>query len=286
MIKVRWIYHVPRNLPGGFILGTNDPNMTNLIGGSKSTGVFKVLWSEPKGATGTEITMRANGEDAHQKIRRFVVVINCPGHSLCIPILTYGGQGTTKRGVHAADHAIIYTSKKDGPQLMQNEVLYKEPIRMEPIDDSHKLDEASRVNYRKVYTVEHNVKVMFIGDLTKTARAQVIADYNLVHPLLTNSDPETDYTTDRELPGPQQTNHSSTAPSAEQGGMGTQTGPGDSTPRAETHSYTSFGNPQNVLVTSYSNPATSSFQPIVSTYQQPQSDEPPGSAEDYYSPEG
>lgn len=205
--------------------------------------------------------------------------------------MTYGGQGTTKRGVHADDHAIIYTSKDDGPQLMPNEVLYKEPIRMNPISDAHKLDAASRVNYRKVYTVEHNVKVMFIGDLTRAARAQVIADYNLAHPLLMDSNSEPGYTTDREPPGsPQQTYIIPTMANTDQGGMGgaggnsmgIQNTSGDPTPRQDSQQYypnTSYDGSQSVAVASYSTPAISDFQ---TPYQQPRTYEPPG-PEDYYS---
>ncbi len=76
------------------------------------------------------------------------------------------------------------------PQLLDGEILYKEHIRMEPLDNTHNLDPASRVNYRKTYTVEHNLKIMIIGSLTRAVRAQVVTDYNFMHPRL--FDPESD----------------------------------------------------------------------------------------------
>lgn len=41
------------------------------------------------------------------------------------------------------------------------------PICVEPTEPRHRLDVTSRLNYAKVYTVEHNVKVCFIGKIHK-----------------------------------------------------------------------------------------------------------------------
>jgi hypothetical protein len=145
--------------------------------------VFKVLWSEPTGAGGTEITERGGGgkNGAFQKHRRFVIVDTRKGHSICLPILTYGGQGTLKYGVHPEDHAPIYSSRRDGPCLLEGEQPGKEAIRVEVIDLSHKLDPMSRLNYAKLYTVEHNVKVFFIGKIAKSSEQKVVDAYNDVH---------------------------------------------------------------------------------------------------------
>jgi len=80
------------------------------------------------------------------------------------PISTYGGQATKKSGVDARTHAIIFTS--DNPVLLPGETsggLLRPPIRVIPDTRRSKLSEASRLNYGKVYTVEHNVKVEFVG---------------------------------------------------------------------------------------------------------------------------
>lgn len=68
---------------------------------------------------------------------------------------------------------------------------------MEPENSSHKLDPASRVNYAKVYTVEHNVKVQFIGTLTRNAQAQLSVDYNSQHPPIKEIVPEPGYVVHR-----------------------------------------------------------------------------------------
>lgn len=75
--------------------------------------------------------------------------------------MTYNNQGTTKRGVQAEDHAVIYTSR---PVLLEGEnQMTKKPIKVEMYNPRDKLDHASRLNYAKVYTIECNVKVHFIG---------------------------------------------------------------------------------------------------------------------------
>lgn len=63
--------------------------------------------------------------------------------------------------------------------------LTRQPIRMEASSPRHKLDRASRLNYAKIYTVEHNVKVWFIGEVHQESCEHLVADYNEMHPLLT-----------------------------------------------------------------------------------------------------
>ncbi len=62
-----------------------------------------------------------------------------------------------------------------------NERIYRPSIRVEPVDPSHKLDPASRLNYAKLYTVEHNVKVFFIGQVARRSEQQIVTAYNDVH---------------------------------------------------------------------------------------------------------
>jgi hypothetical protein len=152
--------------------------------------VFKVLWSEPVGSGGTEITVQSSyGERTHHKVRRFLIVSERNrGHSICIPILTYGNQGVLKRGVHPEDHAVVYSvysSKLDNrPYILEREkgLMTKHPIRVEVIKEAHKIDPLSRLNYAKLYTVEHNVKVLFIGKVAKNYEQYVKLGYNEAHP--------------------------------------------------------------------------------------------------------
>jgi hypothetical protein len=96
--------------------------------------------------------------------------------------MTYGGRATTKPGVHANDHAIIYT---DRAMLVAGEAdLAKRPIRVKPYSPEHLLEPASRLNYAKVYTVEYNAKVWFIGEIHESSEWLLTAAYNEVHPPL------------------------------------------------------------------------------------------------------
>lgn len=88
-----------------------------------------------------------------------------------------------KKGVHANEHAIIWTDK--APVMFKGEDkkgMTKAPIRVAPFSSRHKLDEASRLNYAKLYTVEYNVKVWFVGRIHQDSEYQLTADYNVEHP--------------------------------------------------------------------------------------------------------
>ncbi|CAG8952547.1 hypothetical protein HYFRA_00009652 [Hymenoscyphus fraxineus] len=144
--------------------------------------VFKVLWSEPMGSTAsgqTEVTnfeeTDTSGQSVSTKMRRFIVIRSGKGHSQCVPILTYGFRGLTKPGVHADEHAIIYT---EYPQVVDGEsVIAKNAIRMVPKTPQDKLNYASRINYAKVYTIEHNIPVKFIGHIAEECQKQFSLDY-------------------------------------------------------------------------------------------------------------
>ena len=70
-----------------------------------------------------------------------------------------------KVGVKVKDHAIVYTGPEgsEPPDLLPGEGITKHALRVEPDDSGEKLDQTSRINFGKTYTVEHNVKVLSIG---------------------------------------------------------------------------------------------------------------------------
>jgi len=120
------------------------------------------------------------GDDITEKMRRFVIIEAKPKHCLCLSIMTYGGRATTKVGVDADSHAIIYTEK---PLLMKGEKeLAKQPIRVKPFSPQYKLEDASRLNYAKAYTVEYDVKVWFIGEVHQDSIWKLIAACNEILP--------------------------------------------------------------------------------------------------------
>jgi hypothetical protein len=86
------------------------------------------------------------------------------------PILTYGNQGVSKEGAVKWKHAIAFTGKKDhepaahaSEQPALREYGMMSPIRVRPRTKQEKLHTMSRINFSKIYTVEHNVKVYDFG---------------------------------------------------------------------------------------------------------------------------
>ncbi|KAH0522029.1 hypothetical protein TsFJ059_005948 [Trichoderma semiorbis] len=135
--------------------------------------IFKVHWSEPQGASfegapsvsGKHEIQNRFGTKFFVGFRRFIVIANDQGHCTCVPILTYGGKACKKKGVKADKHGIIH-ERGSKPRLLDKEPkLGFPPVRVEMKEEGEKLSKESRVNYSKLVTVEHNVKVFFIGSI-------------------------------------------------------------------------------------------------------------------------
>jgi hypothetical protein len=95
------------------------------------------------------------------------------------PIVTYKGQGVTKPGLSQRDreaHTIIHMTDTR-PYCSHEELglITKKPIVVEPSSSDQKLDRMSRVDFNKTYTVEHNVKVMDVGRVSRESLPQLIA---------------------------------------------------------------------------------------------------------------
>jgi hypothetical protein len=85
-----------------------------------------------------------------------------------------------KAGAEPEHHAVIYTGKEPNSE---SENLTKRAIKVEVYNQKEKLDPKSRINYAKVYTIEYNVKVYFVGKVHPEYLHRVIGDYqNTVHP--------------------------------------------------------------------------------------------------------
>jgi len=139
--------------------------------------VFAVLWSEPAGenvdwSDEDDYEIVRYGEKVFTKIRRFVVVREGDRHSTCLPLLTYQGQGTLKRGVKPDDHAAVYAENpknlRSKEKLLAGEKLRKKPFAIFIEDSKEKIDPLTRINFSKIYTVEHNVKALKIGRIPDT----------------------------------------------------------------------------------------------------------------------
>ncbi|PVH81049.1 hypothetical protein DL98DRAFT_398571, partial [Cadophora sp. DSE1049] len=128
--------------------------------------VFKVLWTEPFGndsddETGSVIPSRY-GEKAYTKIRRFVVVRAQKRYSLCIMLNTYNGKGTSKDQIDKDNYAAVYPVGGD-PKACDDYGLSKRPFPIHVEDPKEQISPMSRLNFGRIYTVEHNIKVLKFG---------------------------------------------------------------------------------------------------------------------------
>ena len=138
--------------------------------------VFLVLWVEPMGESAlTNLvpgeSVGSFGERVFSKVRRFVVVREGDTYCTCLAIVHHGNYGIGKSGVEKSDHGIVYTGQVAPEPLLEEaprrgeEGMRPEPIRINSDDPTGKLDAASRLDYRKVYTIEHNIKVKSFGQV-------------------------------------------------------------------------------------------------------------------------
>jgi len=95
-------------------------------------------------------------------------------------------------------HAIIYTSSAPPEEISYEasdgsviwEGLTKEPIKVirEQKDQEGNLDEASRINYAKIFTVEKKVRVLNIGLVHRNSITSLLSS-SIIPPLPEDSKP-------------------------------------------------------------------------------------------------
>jgi hypothetical protein len=133
--------------------------------------VFAILWHENVGQSNQEpgpnvITSQGRfGERVFSHIRRMIVIRDRYGYCWCVGINTYGKRGIAGKRMSAAEsnaHTVAHDSNEDAQCLEGEEAIVKEPIAID-MNPGHTLETASRLNFAKVFTVEHNVKVMPLG---------------------------------------------------------------------------------------------------------------------------
>lgn len=142
----------------------------------KIGGIFKILWFEPHGADPDSVP--------YSSIRRFLIIREprekIAGYCICLPISTNGGQGTLHHRARAKDYALIYTDTKEN-KLLAGETVTKKPIKVLLYNAGEKLEPTSRLNYGKLYTVECNLPVAFIGKVDPQDLSTVLSDFNSVN---------------------------------------------------------------------------------------------------------
>ena len=130
--------------------------------------VFKTLWIEPAGTTSKDTDQRSfhtvgYGQLSYSKVRRFVVIRKRLHSCLCLAISTYSGRGVSKEDGRPQDHAMVYSSSDLIPSPLPQEKITLDAFPIIVEEPSEALGPVSRLDFGKVYTVEHNVKVLRIG---------------------------------------------------------------------------------------------------------------------------
>nr|KAK5451257.1 hypothetical protein LTR18_001276 [Exophiala xenobiotica] len=114
------------------------------------------------------------GVEIFGHVRRMIVCRQRQGYSLCVPISSYGNHGVADKKVGEREkqaHAIVYPYGSAVPRPLSGEPRFeKKPIAINMGHD-HTLTESSRIHFGKCHTVEHNVKVMDIGEVAKDSMA-------------------------------------------------------------------------------------------------------------------
>jgi hypothetical protein len=135
--------------------------------------VFKVLWTEPAGAATAAdpekslfLSQVGFGQMSFTKFRRFIVVRERLHSCLCLPIYTYGGQGAAKPGVRPQNHAVVFVEGGPRPVPAPNEMPGKEAVPIILENQKETLEPMSRIDFSRVYTVEHNLRVLKIGRIS------------------------------------------------------------------------------------------------------------------------
>lgn len=144
--------------------------------------VFATPWHQSLGngqqnnnTTNDWITLDRFQQPILTHIQRMAVVKEGHGFCWCVPINTYNGKGVAKTGFSSSDrlaHAVVYM-KGSPPTTTAEHGMNKRAIAVGPAGLDRKLDMMSRVNFGKVHTIEHNVKVMNIGNI----RGESLADF-------------------------------------------------------------------------------------------------------------
>ena len=153
--------------------------------------VFMTLWSEPAGEPnmGTDLVITSGvtsgmfGERIFSKVRRFVIVREGATYSIAAQIMTYGRRGVAKAAVVKSEHAIVHSGKIPPTALADEEPKRGElgmlpgAIRVDLDTHGDKLDPMSRVNFGRLYTIEHNLKVRSIGIVNRDCIGDLVRGF-------------------------------------------------------------------------------------------------------------
>jgi hypothetical protein len=142
--------------------------------------VFSIMFPELRGINPKDRGKRAKdpnvvigpmGEEIYCHKKRFVVIRQRHGYSICVPINSYQRRGVTQQTEKGA-HSIVYPShQKRAPEPLRGETgMTKEAIAVD-MHDKQTLDPTSRIHFGRPTSIDWNVKVMNVGRVAKSSIA-------------------------------------------------------------------------------------------------------------------
>ncbi|KAL3440298.1 hypothetical protein BJX65DRAFT_314913 [Aspergillus insuetus] len=136
--------------------------------------VFSILWHENDGRDGVSggaIWSSRYTEVIYSTVRHMVVLKAFEQYSWCYTIITHKSR---YRDFDPSKHAVIYMSDTVPEDTSDEPRMVKQPLAVEREGADATLGQQSRLNFGKIYTVEHDVKVAPVGMLSEESLARFV----------------------------------------------------------------------------------------------------------------
>lgn len=154
--------------------------------------VLKVLWDSDRGCLSNDDFGRAweMGLRGRKVVpeQMFVIAETSDVHSIGLMILTYDGMGAGADNVALDEHGIVYTGLspprplwREVPSSPNERPMQSQPICVEMDEPSRKLSTASRINYGKACTIEHDVRVKAVGQVHPDSLQDMLTQWQSVN---------------------------------------------------------------------------------------------------------
>ncbi|KAK3396179.1 hypothetical protein B0T20DRAFT_501438, partial [Sordaria brevicollis] len=139
--------------------------------------IFKTVWFEPFGEFSASARARPAelayhdscpdyndlGEKPYGRFRWFVVIRKHLNHSLCFAIVNGGAKSIAKNRARGEHLAVLYSTNVRPPKADEEEGIVFDPIAVIMEEGKQNISPLARLDFSRVYTVEHDLKVMKIG---------------------------------------------------------------------------------------------------------------------------
>ncbi|KAK5719529.1 hypothetical protein LTR15_008053 [Elasticomyces elasticus] len=125
-------------------------------------------------------------DKVYSYVQDFIVVRAGTAFCSVVPIVNYGGRGVGLSGIIKSRHSLVYTGKNDPAplpcELPQRGGGAMMPVAIRVVLDhrDEQLVQVSRLDYSKVYTVYHTVKVAAFGVVHEDSQWAFLDQFNVV----------------------------------------------------------------------------------------------------------